>query len=128
MSFTSVLKGFLGVALLGVAAQGCIVVGGGSGSLPAYSRGCVSSTDCAGATVFCRQANTITATGGGGYFCTASCSTSGACPASPNGAPLVCVTAGGSSQCYEGCTASRTCLSGYAAAMDPAGTCFCIPN
>lgn len=127
MSFSSVLKGFFAVGVLGVAAQGCIVVGGGGSSLPAYSRGCVSSIDCAGAQL-CQSANTITTGGGGGRFCTLSCSTGSACPASPNGLPVVCVQTSSGGQCYEGCGAGNSCVAGYTAVMDSLGTCFCTPN
>ena len=97
------------------------------GSIPAYGRGCVDSLDCAGST-FCRAANTITSGGGGGLFCTNSCSLGGSCPASPNGLPVVCVVASGSGQCYEGCGTGNTCPGGYTAVMDSAGTCYCNPN
>lgn len=128
MSFTSKLGALLAFATLGLTAQGCIVVGGGGGgSLGAYSTGCASSIDCAGALV-CRSANTVTAGGGGGNFCTNSCTPGGSCPASPDGRQVLCVTAGGSSQCYQGCFADRTCSLGYTAVMDSAGTCFCTPN
>lgn len=110
--------------------SGCFFVPAGTANTRnRYERCTVSTDSCEGITT-CQASNTTTdpSMTTVGAFCTYKCNASGECPTSRRGVSMQCVFAGAIGQCYEACSPTQACSSGFTCSQPPGMAAFCIPN
>jgi hypothetical protein len=111
-------------ASFALASQGCVI--SVNDRVDTYDR-CALGESCYNS--FCTLASTTTnPTGAVGAFCTSSCFSSSDCPASPDGAPVSCVTTASGGQCYRLCDPGNLCPGGFTCGGPSGMQPFCIPS